>query len=409
MRAIGRIVFVVCVVLTSQVSAREFEPPPRNTEAPGVANPPAALVPIPPIKEPLFGEGPISHVLQPWREWEKQLFDDHRIAFDIYYTLFYQGASNTITSPNELLNGRLDFGVTWDAIEIPDFGTGQFQLLIRSGQILNHDRSTSLSANVGSFTGVNALYDPDGFSLNVLTWTQGFLGNKVAFTVGKLHPNQYIDLGPVANDESRQFISNPFDGNNAIPNLGTYSPGLALQVAPDEFWYVHVVTIDSLGTPTNGLGTLDEGLLTTYLELGFKPVFGETVKGEFRFIGFYADVRGGSGGGFALNFDLTFHDKIVTFMRYGINNGEVAVVEQQFSAGVAIHDPLGRPDELAGIGIAWSKASASSLEDEVLIEMFYRIQLTESLQLSPDLQVLFHPTGNADVVFLPGIRLRADF
>ena len=290
---------------------------------------------------------------------------------------------------------------------VPVDSPEQFQFLLRSGHTIGETRDTTLSPNIGVVAGTNAISDPDPISINILSWTQGFADNKLAVTVGKFHPNQYIDLSPVANDESRQFLAAPFDGNNAIPILGGYTPGVVLQVMPSPDWYVHVVSVDSLGTPTTGLDTLDEGKFTSFAEFGVTPAFTDDLKGHFRFIGFYADNATGSAPGFAINFDLTYKDTIVPFVRYAWNDGGVATFRQQFSAGLAFIKPFNRKDDMFGVAVAWSDPDASGFDAETMLEAFYRIQLTETFELSPDIQLV--QNQNDDLVTVLGLRLRTNF
>ena len=46
-----------------------------------------------------------------------------------------------------------------------------------------------------------------------------------------------------------------------------------------------------------------------------------------------------------------------------------------------------------------------------LVEAFYRIQLTDSMQLTPDIQVVFDPSTRSDTdsVVVVGLRLTTDF
>ncbi len=44
------------------------------------------------------------------------------------------------------------------------------------------------------------------------------------------------------------------------------------------------------------------------------------------------------------------------------------------------------------------------------MEVFYRLQLTDSMQLTPDLQIVLTPaTGDPDPIVLFGLRLRTQF
>ena len=65
-----------------------------------------------------------------------------------------------------------------------------------------------------------------------------------------------------------------------------------------------------------------------------------------------------------------------------------------------------------GVGFAWSKpTSKAGFRDETLLEVFYRFAIRPWIQLSPDLQVVFHPATNREdnIIFVPGIRLNMSF
>ena len=68
-----------------------------------------------------------------------------------------------------------------------------------------------------------------------------------------------------------------------------------------------------------------------------------------------------------------------------------------------------------GIALGWSDPSDSAYpgwRQRVQLETYYRLQLTESWQLSPDLQVLSRPSDpNAEdrPVWVLGLRLLTEF
>ena len=61
----------------------------------------------------------------------------------------------------------------------------------------------------------------------------------------------------------------------------------------------------------------------------------------------------------------------------------------------------------------WSKPSdlLPDQRSQSLVEAFYRIQLTDSMQLTPDIQVVFDPSTRSDTdsVVVIGLRLTTDF
>ena len=89
----------------------------------------------------------------------------------------------------------------------------------------------------------------------------------------------------------------------------------------------------------------------------------------------------------------------------------------EISVGMGLESPFGRQGDLFGAAFNWSKPSSAYQgspileKEQSMFEVFYRIQLTGSCQLSPDVQVVVdpgdRPGGGTPVIF--GLRLTTDF
>ena len=95
-------------------------------------------------------------------------------------------------------------------------------------------------------------------------------------------------------------------------------------------------------------------------------------------------------------------------MRFGGSDGGGGVAaEQSFSTGVEIAMPRG---EAWTIGAGWAKPSeetfGSGLDDETVLENSYKFQISKSLSLLGDAQVIFNPANNPNEssVWLFGVR-----
>ena len=104
----------------------------------------------------------------------------------------------------------------------------------------------------------------------------------------------------------------------------------------------------------------------------------------------------------------------------GVADEYMSTIESEVSCGIGLERPLGREGDLFGVAFNWSRPSSAlgpapgSLEppsEQTMMELFYRIQLTGSCQLTPDIQVVFdpgnRPSGSTPVIF--GLRLTTDF
>ncbi len=382
---------------------------------PQAVDPRGGAVP-PPIfwtpQNPLLGSGPGAAVLKPWKDLEHELYQEHKVALNIFYTLIYQYASAVTREPRDLLSGRFDLAMNWELLHIPNVGHSQFQFLLRSGQVIGHNRNTALGRNAGVISGINNLRDEEADTFNIVSWTQGLFDDRAAIVIGKIHPNQYIDLSPVANDESKQFIGGPFDGTQTIPNLGNYTPGVAVLIHPNDEFYTHTVLSDTLGSPQTGVRSVLDGFFTVSNELGWTPQFNDDLKGQFRIINSHSSNRLTEGYGFALSADMTYKERFIPFVRWGRNFAtNIAPFKEQFSAGFGIMKPFGRGGDMFGAAVAWSRSNNPSVRQETMLEVFYRIQVTDMLELTPDLQFVFNPGAQpaSDLVVITSLRLRFKF
>jgi len=78
---------------------------------------------------------------------------------------------------------------------------------------------------------------------------------------------------------------------------------------------------------------------------------------------------------------------------------------------VQVENPFGRNSDLMGMAFAWSKAQDKTLAEQSVFEIFYRLQLTPNTQITPDFQVILHPSKapEKDAVAVFGIRLRVAY
>ena len=100
------------------------------------------------------------------------------------------------------------------------------------------------------------------------------------------------------------------------------------------------------------------------------------------------------------------------FGRLGIATDTGSDIKRVFDAGIANIRPFGRRGDMFGASITITTASHGAKHHESLFETFYRVRLTRSLELGPDLEVSVHPTKNAVKQYttaLLGLRMKMIF
>jgi len=96
----------------------------------------------------------------------------------------------------------------------------------------------------------------------------------------------------------------------------------------------------------------------------------------------------------------------MAFARAGWSKGSAPISNQAYTIG------FGRLfrhwSDVLGIGINWGNPPDKSLSRQTTAELFYRMQFSENLQLTPSLQYIKNPALNDETtsVWLFGLRMR---
>ena len=101
------------------------------------------------------------------------------------------------------------------------------------------------------------------------------------------------------------------------------------------------------------------------------------------------DLGSGYGGGFG--YDHEFHNGWAPFGRFALSTSTGTAIKQVDGIGVARVHPFGRRRDMFAMAYNYSVASQGKHHESVF-ETFYRLRLTQSVNIGPDLEVSIHPT-----------------
>ncbi len=365
--------------------------------------------------DPLFHSDPFHYLLKPADLTMNGLRKSEGLSFAATYTVVNQYA--TVTPDHVRHNwatGRFDLAGGWKAYEHGG-NAGSFSVLVRSGTNLGVSQQFNLSDSLGSGLVLNCL--PGGgpqepITLNVLYYRQDFFDRKAAFYIGKIHPNEFISLSLYNNDERTQFLNAENDGNLTIPSDGTYAGGAALEYQATKHVYIHAVTVDTEGAQQRNLKTLVDKKYMNAVEFGWKNGSPTQQEHLYRFVVWRNDTANlGSGAGAGLGWDYEFKNGWVSFGRGGIATDAGSNIKRVFNTGIANIRPFGRRGDMFGASFTLTDPSHVAYHHESLFETFYRVRVTQSLELGPDLEVSIHPTNSVKeyTTALLGARMRIIF
>lgn len=344
---------------------------------------------------PLIQADPLRGLIQPINRLTDKTAQAERLKLGATYTFLDQYAT---IAPDSLRHnqtgGRLDFTGAWTAYE-HEGSAGSVSMLVRSGTNIGISQQFNLSDSLGSGLTLNCLQGGGAqqpITLNILYWRQDMLGRRLSLYVGKIHPNQYIALSMFNDNETSQFLNGANDGNAAIAYNGTYAGGAAVEFQATPHLYVHTVAVDTEGAADRGLATLIDRKFMEAVEVGwFSGTLGERYQGLH--VGMWRDDTknqgSGYGGGFSAEHE--FSSGWTPFLRYALATDTGSSLKEVEAFGLTQVYPFRRHGDMFGAAFNYSEPSAGK-HHESAFESFYRLRLTQSVDLGPDVEVSIHPT-----------------
>lgn len=264
-----------------------------------------------------------------------------------------------------------------------------------------------------SLTGVG--YSDFDFSLTELWWEQHIIEDRVAFRIGKMLPFAIYDYFSLKNPKSG-FTNSSFTLNPTIawPQFGLGAAGI---VRPTDEIFVVFGIHDANGRPTlSGFDTFfNDKEYFSVVDIGWDPGYlaGSDNPGDYHLTVWHTDKREKAGrpeGWGITAFAEQRIGRFLPFLRYGYSD-DATLFEHMVATGVGFMNVFGENQNVIGIGLSWGKPTAKRLDDEYAGEIFYRMQLTPRLAITPNVQLIIDPARNPDedVIGVFGIRSRLAF
>jgi porin len=365
--------------------------------------------------DPLIQPDPVAPVLRPIDMLVDHSIEPLRLKFGATYTVVNQYAVITPDGvPHDQPSGRLDFTGAWTVYD-HESTAGSISLLIRSGTNIGMSQQFNLSDRLGSGLYLNCLQGggpQQPITVNILYWRQDFLNKRLSFYVGKIHPNEYVTLSMFNNDERSQFLNGANDGNLSVASDGTYAGGGAVELQATRHVFVHALAVDTEGAAQRTIATLVDRKYAEGVEVGWSSgSLGEKYR-LYRAGMWRDDTRDrGSGYGGGFEFDRELYDGWTPFGRFSFATKTGTAVKNEYGLGLAQVHPFGRRGDMFGAAFNYSQPNAPAKHHESVFESFYRLRLTQAVEIGPDVEVSIHPTyaTRAYTTTLLSARMRISF
>jgi porin len=365
--------------------------------------------------DPILTTDPFGIFFNPFEELTDWINKSARLKIGETYTFVNQYATATPAGVRHgQTSGRGDFTAAWKVYD-HESNAGTISMLARSGTNIGISQQFNLSQSIGSGLTLNCLQGggpQEPIMVDILYWRQDLLNKRLSLYIGKIHPNEYISLSMFNNDERAQFLNGGSDGNLTFASDGAYAGGAAIELQATKHVYIHALAVDTEGSPQGNINTLVDRKYMESVELGWLGGSPGQQFSDFR-MNFWRDDTAtlGSGKGGGIGFEHEQRNGWTPFGRLGFASNTGTSIKQVEELGLDQMKPFKRRGDMFGITFIHSEPSLGAKHHENVMETFYRLRLTKSVDLGPDLEVSNHPTyaGRAYTTALLGMRMRVMF
>ncbi|WP_428671958.1 carbohydrate porin [Roseibium sp.] len=318
-------------------------------------------------------------------------------------------------------SGSLRFLGTWDLFDRNGPNKGGLVFKFENRHAYSQVAPTAFNAEIGYAGLVSSVFSDQQWRTTHLYWQQKFAGGRGVAYAGFLDVTDYTDVYALASPWTG-FSNLAFQtGSGTIGGL----PDGAFGGMVGGFLTSNIYASASLADANADATDIGSGFGTFFNDFEtFKSVeVGWTSGPERLFIdNFHAtfwqiDARSKAGtqDGYGVSFSATkgINDKWLPFVRGGWSHDGGSLYQAALSVGFGYQRLPGR--DLLGVGLNWSRPNKNTfgtkLDDQITLEVFQRLQVTEGLQVTPSIQVIKNPALNPqeEVVSLFGMRARLAF
>ena len=371
-------------------------------------------------KDSLFQIPAVSEAFKPWYDLKADLYEKHGLRFGVSFTTLYKKASDNFGPEDNAASFDLDVSGTWTFLghgtDSPTMLGFDFFWRDTLGTDIPPQR---LFTQFGSLYSTAAPYGENDPAVGEL-WIQKKFNNVFGFRVGQIFPITAYDFFPFKNFRT-DFIDFHHVTNSAIPLPGN-GLGAFVMYRPQPNVMLRLGTHDANADVEKFGGDTYDGELFTIFEVGIdtglvqrKP--GGPPQGHVHISLWHQDDREDAGiddgQGIAGSLVQRF-GRFTPFVRYGYADGGdngPTPIKHTANVGLVTDKIFGQTNDRVGVGLTWSDPSNSALDNQEEIDVFYRVQMTPRIALSPIFQYIIDPVRNPDEdeIYVMGIRTRFEF
>jgi porin len=357
-------------------------------------------------------------------DWQAGIAENNGFSFGTGYTANYFSGSASLPGRDDYSSGgmlRL-FG-NWEL-----FGRGGDNTGTLSFKLDHRHSYTDIVPNLYSLDSLGyvdsmaSTFSDEKWRLTNLHWRQSWNNGNVVLLTGLISAPDFLDVytlgSPWVHFQSLAFTT----GAGTISLPGDAALGAMVGGWLNENLYILGGFEDANSVASDffkSFDTVSQGEFFKHIEVGWTTSTDRAYLDNVHLTFWHSDERKEagvpSGQGAVFSFTHYFAEKWMPFFRAGYAKDGASFLERSVSAGLAYQpNPIGASaGNLLGIGVNWGKPNEAvygpGLRNQQAIELFYRLQVTKQLAITPDIQLVKNPALNPGESSIWVLNLRARF
>ena len=353
-------------------------------------------------------------------EFREDLKEKFGITFGLDYSYVYSHASEKLPgAKDDAASGMARFFGAWDLIGRDTGNTGALVWKGEHRHRTNDIPAKDLSFETGYVGIMNAPFNNDDFRLTNLYWRQRIQEPRVTLTVGFLDVTDYVDAFALGSPwlHFNNLVFSTGSATIDLPSDATLGVSAGAMLSENVYLIAGVANANSDPTdPLEGFDSIDEGEYFKSIELGWTSSADRIILDNAHLTYWHINKRDETGvpDGWGLNFSASYFvtDTWMPFLRGGYTEDSGSLLESSASLGLGYQSEEQRNQNLLGFAVNWGEPNeesfGSGLDDQYTFELFYRLQLTKEIAVTPDIQYVIDPALNPDEnsIWYFGLRSR---
>jgi porin len=343
----------------------------------------------------------------------KYRLSEYGFRYSLQQSVTFVSMTGVKSGDHNLGYHALDFKSKWALFDAADAGTAGWisSHLQAKNSFESAGKTQSAKSNLGTVTDPTGIWSSvNGLRVPELAWQQSARRGEIVVVAGMVSQRNYMDGNAYADSGRSKFINSALINSQVLP-LAQYNFGLNLQWQPaDECYAMAGASMGDNGAGDAPWTDFSGENWSLPGEFGYAPRdFLSLGPGVYRVQPFAAGANGATGGGlcFDLQQQLGSDSPMGWFGRFGFGDSKVTgAAAAQAGTGFVVQAPFKHlllqrtSNDLLGVGFVWSQSSDTKKtvyhENEYVLETVYALQLTPTIKIQPDVQMIWDPAFHKD-------------